>query len=169
MAPRKFGSIFPLIIIALLAVLLIAALMWPRGNDGATLSLYPFFSSVSTLSQQPTTSDNKIVVASPENTTTCHPTPPSDQPENNNPKTVSEYFSSVFPFNEANIVTKPYASSITQCHLTTNGVECTPILRNVRWKEPLDEVFIYDIDSPITRPMDLQKEPASPCMTSLSE
>jgi len=79
----------------------------------------------------------------------------------------SEAFEDVFPYNEANFITKPYESSVAQCHLTADGMECTPMLRNVRWKEPLDEVFIYDVDSPITRPMHLPPGPPSPCIETL--
>jgi len=81
--------------------------------------------------------------------------------------TVNEQFQSTFPDNEANFITKPYQSSVSQCHLTTNGIECQPILRNVRWKEPIQEVHIYDTDSPVTRPMHLYPGPPSPCMNSL--
>jgi len=83
--------------------------------------------------------------------------------------TVHEQFQDFFPDNEANFITKPYQSSVSQCHLTTNGVECKPLLRNVRWKEPLNEVHIYDIDSPVTRPMNLDPGPPSPCLYSLEQ
>jgi hypothetical protein len=51
----------------------------------------------------------------------------------------------VFPYNEANYINKPYASSVAQCHFTDFG--CTQI-RNVRWREPVSDIFTYDIDPP---------------------
>jgi len=51
----------------------------------------------------------------------------------------------VFPINEANYINKPYSSSVAQCHFTDFG--CTQI-RNVRWREPISDIFTYDIDPP---------------------
>ena len=51
----------------------------------------------------------------------------------------------VFPINEANYINKPYSSSVSQCHFTDFG--CTQI-RNVRWREPISDIFTYDIDPP---------------------
>lgn len=80
---------------------------------------------------------------------------------------VQGQFPETFPQNEANFITKPYQSSVSQCHLTANGVACEPMLRNVRWKEPLEEIYTYDINSPITRRMNLSSGVPSPCMNSL--
>jgi len=51
-----------------------------------------------------------------------------------------------FPVGEANLVTKPYESSVAQCHLTTSGC-----LKNVRWREPLSETHVYDPENPQIR------------------
>lgn len=81
--------------------------------------------------------------------------------------TVMDHFEAVFPDNEASFINKPYLSSVAQCHLTSSGIACTPPLRNVRWKEPLEETHIYDLDSAPARSLDLPPPPASPCLTSL--
>lgn len=49
-----------------------------------------------------------------------------------------------FPVGEANLITKPYESSVPQCHLSTGGC-----LRNVRWREPMTDVHIYDPENPL--------------------
>lgn len=51
-----------------------------------------------------------------------------------------------FPVGEANLITKPYESSVPQCHLTTSGC-----LKNVRWREPLSDTHVYDPENPQIR------------------
>jgi len=71
-------------------------------------------------------------------------------------------YENVFPWNEANVIRKPYRSSVSQCHLTTvNATACRPMIQNVRWKEPLSEIHVYDIDH---LP---DKGPEQPCQYSL--
>jgi hypothetical protein len=79
--------------------------------------------------------------ASPPTTTT---TPPSVELAAA-AAAVSMSENDVFPYNEANYINKPYASSVAQCHFTDFG--CTQI-RNVRWREPVSDIFTYDIDPP---------------------
>jgi hypothetical protein len=50
-----------------------------------------------------------------------------------------------FPYNEANFINKPYLSSVAQCHYTDYGCEK---IRNVRWREPISDIFTYDLDPP---------------------
>lgn len=75
-----------------------------------------------------------------------------------------------FPYNEANFITKPYKSGVAQCHLERGGgIRCTPLIRNVRWREPLEDVFVYDTDLPPSQLTCQFTAPPSPCLSLENE
>jgi hypothetical protein len=67
---------------------------------------------------------------------------PKEKTEGTGCDEINEEF---FPYNEANFINKPYLSSVAQCHYTDYGCEK---IRNVRWREPISDIFTYDLDPP---------------------
>lgn len=106
-------------------------------------------------------------LSTPSPTVTAATDPSSSSPTAGDRGSVRDHFEAVFPDNEASFIHKPYLSSVAQCHLTSTGIACSPPLRNVRWKEPLAETHIYDLDSAPARSQDFPPQPDAPCLTSL--